>query len=407
MEGRSAARRLAVARLVSVAGSGAASVALAAELWRRTHDPAWVAAGALSTSLVAGLLVPFAGALVDRRDRRRVMIASDAAAAAVFAVLAALVAAEAPPAVLVAVAALAATCETPFLPASRAAIPNLVDDVDLPWANALVAQVTGLSQVIGPLTGGVLAGLLGAQTALAANAVSFLGSLALVASIAVPFGQVRAADAAAGGGVREGLAVVARDRLLVAVIASGFVAFIGVGFVIAANPALADELGAGQIGLGALWAGWGAGAIIGARLAPRLLARGAPPERWVVVGFALQGLALGAAALLPSLPAIALAQTVGGVGGGIADPARQTLIQRRTADAVRGRVFALMEAVGWCSFAVSLVLAGAFIGVVGIRGAYVVACALFLLGTALLAVLGATGARGPGRSRPLPGLTGE
>lgn len=386
MGGRRDARRLALARFISMAGSGAASIALAAELWFRTGNAVWVAAAALSTSLVAGLLTPFAGALVDRSDRRRVMITSDALAGAVFCALAVAVYLEAPPLLLVLLAGTAAVCETPFIPASRAAVPNLVDDEDLPWANALIAQVGGISIMLGPVIGGALAGGIGAPAALAVNAVSFAGSLWLVTSIRGSFGERPCGMARERGAVRAGFRFVASDPLLRAVIASGFVAFIGVGFVIAANPALADLLGAGAMGLGLMSACWGVGVVVGARISPALL-RGDRLVAWAVAGFALQGTAHLLVWRLPDLASILVAVAIGGLGGGIADPARQTLIQRRAPDAVRGRVFATMEAVGWTSFAISLIAAGALVERVGIRPSYLISGSLFMLGTLLMVVL--------------------
>lgn len=399
--GRRDVRRLALARFISMAGSSAASIALAAELWARTGDPVWVAAAALSTSLVAGLLTPFAGALVDRGDRRRVMIASDALGGAVFVALAVAAFLEAPPLLLVVLAGSAAVMETPFIPASRAAVPSLVGDGDLPWANALIAQVGGVSIMLGPVIGGALAGGIGAPAALAANASSFVASLWLVASIRGSFGTRPCGMARERGAVRAGFAFVASEPLLRAVIASGFIAFIGVGFVIAANPAMADLLGWGATGLGLMSAAWGLGVIVGARLSARLL-RSERLVTWAVAGFALQGVGHLAIWRLPDLATVLAAFAVGGLGGGIADPARQTLIQLRAPDAVRGRVFATMEAVGWTSFAVSLVAAGALVGSVGIRPSYLVSGALFLLGTLLMAVLaGPRGLRSPVRAAHL------
>lgn len=402
--GRRDARRLALARFISMAGSGAASIALAAELWARTGDAVWVAAAALSTSLVAGLLTPFAGALVDRLDRRRVMVTSDALAGVVFTLLAVAVFLEAPPAALVLLAATAAVCETPFIPASRAAVPNLVDDTDLAWANGLIAQVGGISIMLGPVIGGVLAGSIGAPAALAVNAVSFTASLWLVTSIRGSFGNRPCGMAREPGAVRAGFRFVAAEPLLRAVIASGFIAFIGVGFVIAANPAMADLLGAGATGLGLMSASWGVGVVIGARLSPRLL-RTEHLVGWAVAGFALQGVGHLLVWRLPDLATIMLAFAVGGLGGGIADPARQTLIQRRAPDAVRGRVFATMEAVGWTSFAISLLAAGALVDRVGIRTSYLVSGLLFLLGTLLMAAM--AGPRGLRSPVPAPAVAAE
>ncbi len=382
---RADARRLALARLISIAGNVAAGIALSAVMWQRTHSSAWVAAGALSTSLVAGTVTPFTGALADRHDRRRVMIGSDLLAAIAYGILAILVAGHAPPLAFLGAAAVGAIAESPFVPASRAALPNLVGDADLPWANGLLGQVAGLSFAVGPLVGGVLTGLISGAVALAFNAATFLLSAWLVRSIRRPFGNPSHAVPERRGMVREGLRVVWTTPIVRAIIASGFIAFIGVGFVIAANPAFADRQGAGPIGLGALWAGWGVGTIVGATLAPSLLRPGRELQI-VCVGFALQGLAMGAAAVLPFWFVVA-SQALGGIGGGLADPARHTLIQRTVADQLRGRVIAVMEASGWLSFAVSLVAAGALVDVIGLRQAYGTAGSLFFVGTLMLVLM--------------------
>lgn len=382
----------------------AASIALAAVLYQRTGSAAWVAAGALATSLVAGTITPLTGSLADRMDRRRLMIGSDIAAAGAFTALAILIAADAPPGVLVAVAAVGAICETPFVPASRAALPNLVDDRDLPWANGLLGQVAGLSFAVGPLVGGALAGFISPSAAMFFNGASFLVSAALIAAIRQSFqhgGRVQRARER--GAVRAGFRFVAHDRLLRAVIFSGFVAFIGVGFIIAANPAFAEVEGAGAVGLGALWAGWGVGTMVGSGFAPRILARGREVPV-AVLGFGLQSAALLAASVLPFWVAI-VGLTVGGLGGGIADPARHTLIQRRSPDAIRGRVSSVMEAVGWSSFAVSLVAAGALVDDIGVRPSYVVAGGLFVAGTLLMAAL--AGRRAFGREPVAVAVTVE
>ncbi len=237
---RRPAQMLALARLISISGSMAASIAITFILWDRTKSPAWVAAGALATSLVAGLLTPYAGSLGDRFDRRALMVWSDITAAVFFILLGIAVAMTAHPGVLVVLATGAAVCETPFVPASRAAMPNLVPDELLGWANGLLGRVTGLSFAVGPLVGGALAALIGVAAVFVVNAVTFVASALLVWRIRGVF-QRGDVHGRASGGVREGFAFVSREPILRAVIFSGFVAFAGVGFVIVANPARAER----------------------------------------------------------------------------------------------------------------------------------------------------------------------
>ena len=85
---RSNVRRLALGRLISVTGGAAAFTALNFTVWDRTHSPWMQALSLLLTFGVAGLMGPFAGALGDRFDRRKVLIWSEAISAVFFAAMA-------------------------------------------------------------------------------------------------------------------------------------------------------------------------------------------------------------------------------------------------------------------------------------------------------------------------------
>jgi MFS family permease len=84
---RSPVRRLALARLISTLGTAAADIAAAYVVYQRTHSAYWLSALFFLTFGVNGLVSPLFGALADRHDRRRIMIASDLVGAACFALL--------------------------------------------------------------------------------------------------------------------------------------------------------------------------------------------------------------------------------------------------------------------------------------------------------------------------------
>src|SRR5436309_2200255 len=173
---RSAARRVAAARLLSLTGSSAAFTALVFVVYRQTHSSRWVAAALLLTLGVRGLLSPLGSLLGDRFDRRSVMIVSDLAGAVCFAAMAFIHGAGP----LLAMAFLTAVVETPFFPAASGAVPNLVPVDDLAWANSTVALGSNIGYLVGPALGGAMVGALGASAVFAANAVSFLLSAGLV-----------------------------------------------------------------------------------------------------------------------------------------------------------------------------------------------------------------------------------
>src|ERR687896_505496 len=151
--GRTAVRRVALARAISLTGSGAAFAALAYIVYRLTGDSAaWVSLTLLLTMGVQGLVQPIASWLGDRFDRRRVLVASDLLAAGGFAALAF----ARTPGQLVAIACVTAILESPVWAVAAAAIPNLIEEDDLAWANGQVTIGRNLGSLFGPLVGTAL-----------------------------------------------------------------------------------------------------------------------------------------------------------------------------------------------------------------------------------------------------------
>lgn len=184
---RTAVRRLAVARLISIAGGAAAYTALMFTVYEQTHSATWLSATLLLTFGVNGFVSPLAGALGDRFDRKRVMIVSDLLGVAAFGAMAF----AHDPGWLLGFAFVSAVVETPFWMASGAAIPNLVPEERLSWANGLVALGKNLGITIGPAIGGVLLPVIGSSWVFGLNALSFAVSAVLVASVHGRFSEER------------------------------------------------------------------------------------------------------------------------------------------------------------------------------------------------------------------------
>nr|MDP9328752.1 MFS transporter [Actinomycetota bacterium] len=133
---RRAVRRVAAARLISLGGSGAAFAALAYVIYHLTgRSNTWVAWTLLLTIGAQGVFVSVASWLGDRFERRRVLVITDLCAAAGFVVLMFM----RTPGQYLLVAFVTAVIESPIYAVSSAAVPNLVDEDGLSWANAVVA----------------------------------------------------------------------------------------------------------------------------------------------------------------------------------------------------------------------------------------------------------------------------
>ena len=339
---RTAVRRLALGRLISVTGGAAAYTALNFTVWDRTHSPGMQALSLLLTFGVAGILGPFAGALGDRFNRRRVMIAAEAAASAFFV---AMVFAHAP-LLLIGLAFGSAVAELPFLSASRAAIPNLVGrEEDIAWANSLVTVGVHAGIAVGPLLGGLVVASAGARWVFAVNAVSFLVSLVLTISVRGRFHDPEREthpDGREHAGLAAGIRFLLGEPVLRRMSLAWLVFVLGMGMGMVADAPIAESFGAGATGFGFLIAAWGSGSVLGA-VAGRWMSVRTEPV-WLVLGSACIAVAAIGVGLAPWFWLVLVALFAMGTADGLTIVAENGIMQRRTPDAVRSRTMAAFEA---------------------------------------------------------------
>ena len=385
-----AIRRLALARLVSGIGSMAAYTALVDLVFTRSGgSPVAVSVAVLATIGAVGLLGPIGGFVADRWDRKRAMVASDLAGAALFGVLAIVD----PLWLLLGIAFLTALASTPFRAGSIAAIPNLVGDPSrLAAANSRLAVAANLGIVLGPGLGGVLVGVIGAGPVFVLNAASFVVSAWLVWSIHAPFGGVtrrRAEDGVAAtgsaapsdGGMLAGFGLLRRDRVLLVIVSACTILHFGAGLSIVADRPIADQFGVGPTGFGLMLGLYGIGAVLGAWLASSLTA--ATEVSAIVTGFVIAGVAGISVWLAPFFALVVVANLAWGVGDAASVVGRSGLFQRRSPDAIRGRVAAANESIMNVTLMAGMLVGGPLIAGLGAQAAYGVA-GFLSLGAAVL-----------------------
>jgi hypothetical protein len=365
-----AARRLALGRLISLMGGSAAYIALIAAIYGHTGSAAWVSAALFANVVGSVIGAPAAGWVGDRFDRRRVLIATDLGSAAVAGAMAFFVS---EPAALVGLFGLLAVVTSPFAPASAAAIPNLVGEEKIARANSLVAATTSAGYLLGPLAGGLLLGV-GVSTPVlfAADAASFVVSAVFVASLRLSFG--RGGGTESHPGVLAGVRVILREPVLRLLVAAWMISLLGMGIVNVAAYPLSLRLGGGTEGYGTMEALLGGGGLIGAALAARLLTTGRAPAI-LAACFAVSGAGLALAAGAPVLLVALAGMAIAGAGRGLGDVADTTLVQNRTHDAVRSRVFAAEDASAHIAFSAAMLAGGVLVGAGGARLAVGVAAA--------------------------------
>jgi MFS family permease len=162
-----------VGQIVTVLGSSLLRFALSLYVLDLTKR-ADVFAGILALSSLPMLLSPIGGAISDRANRQRLMVAYDAVCCVVAAGLVALLATGRASVVVIAVAmvlfGVIGAMETPN---TTACVPLLVSQERLTWANGLVQAVQSLSGVLAPVLGGILYAVMGIAELVGVGAVAF------------------------------------------------------------------------------------------------------------------------------------------------------------------------------------------------------------------------------------------
>ena len=270
--------RLWTATTISNLGDGvtlAAGPLLAAHL---TNDPRQVAGLAVAQRLPWLLFALVAGALVDRWDRRRVMVRANlfrAAALALIAVMAGTHTIGLP--VLYAVFLTVGVAETFFDNAAQAFLPRIVSPVLLPTANSrMYARRDRRQPVRGPPLGGILFGVAIALP-FAIDGATFAAAALLIASISVTVRYRRPAGTTRPPlrhDIAEGLRYLFGHPLLrpMAVVL-GLMNLVGT-MTIATFVLLArDRLGLSDAGYGFLLISGAVGGLLATPFAPRLIRR--------------------------------------------------------------------------------------------------------------------------------------
>ncbi|MGC9973815.1 MAG: MFS transporter [Gaiellaceae bacterium] len=374
-------RRLFWATLISSTGTWLAFVALAIDVYDRTHSSVWVGALLVSETLPIALLGFFLGPLLDRLPRRSLMIGADLFRTGVFVALVFAPGAWA----IIALATLAGVAAGLFTPAVYAGLPNLVEERDLAGVNGLFQTATSATMIVGPLSGGVVVAAVGPHPAYLFNAASFVFSALLIGGIRQS--GLQSVAATSRGYLRDlldGAGAVFRSRPLLTVFIAWNVAMVGIAAMNTAEVELVKhDFGAGDLGYGVFMAATGLGVLIGAFSAGTVFAKRSFATAYAL-GFALLALGMSLVALLPPFALAVAILLIAGAGNGLLLTANAMLVQQGASDDLRGRSFAVIMSAN----ALVLTFASLGAGVLTDRAGARLVWALAGLATALAGLVG-------------------
>lgn len=362
------------AQAISDLGDATTFLTLLLLINAQTHSTGLIALMSIVLAVPQFTVGLVAGVVADRVNRRRVMRAADLARAGIVAALAA-VAVDALPAAFV-LAGLAAAAGSFFNPARGAMLPNIVSEPALPAANSLAQATRVVAGLLGTALAGILFSTVGPAPAFAIDAATFVVSFGLISLVPAERGAVRGTTTEArhsmGRALREGLAIVARSRPLVATIVSMTTLMLALGAVnVVLVPFIVDGLGMPPWWLGAAELAQTtsliASAAIVAVLVTRLGAARIVPIGLagmtvflVLLGFASEGWHV-----------LVLLFFVGWVVTPI-QASVTTIVQTSTADATRGRAVSVLSAALSTTTVASMAFAGLLGESLGARGVFAV-----------------------------------
>jgi predicted MFS family arabinose efflux permease len=332
--------------------------------------PAQMAALLVADVVAAALGATLLGGWVDRRPKRRLMLAADAMRALLLGGLALAAGTHTLTfTILLPAAAASGVLTLAFELARSAWIAQRVAHDDLPRRNAQLAMAASLSETAAFALGGWLYQALGAALALAVDAASYVVSALCLKGISELPGAAPAQSRPAASAARvvwaeatEGLRIVAnRPRLTALAVIDGLMAFAGALFGTSYMIFVSRDIALPTGVLGMIFALGSLGALIGAFVAPRLGLRFGS-GRTMAMGLLLT--AIGAA-LVPmvqragwiAIALLATHQIVGDAGHTVHDVHGRSLRQTAVAPAFLARADAGVRTVEHAA-----TLAGALVG---------------------------------------------
>lgn len=348
---------------ISLVGTWLSRVAAPWLVYRLTGSEAMLGVVGFVSQFPAFILSPLGGVLVDRLDRRRVLVASQAVLMAISLLLAYLTASgQVTISWLIGLSALQGIATAFDMPARHSLLVHVVPDrADLPNAIALNSALVNGARLVGPALAGLMIAWSGEAVCFLVDGLSYVAVIGALLMLRLP-----SPDRSNAAGrkhiaaeVHEGFAYAfAHPEIRAVLVLLAATSLLGVSYLVL-TPAIADKmLRGGSLTLGLLTAASGVGAIAGSAY----LALHRAPERLqglmsrTAVLFGLTLIPLGFATnLWMALPLMALSGAMMMVHWAAGNTLLQTLVD----DSKRGRVMSLFTMAFMGMMPLGSIMAGA------------------------------------------------
>ncbi|MCH9684825.1 MAG: MFS transporter [Deltaproteobacteria bacterium] len=352
-------RNLWLGKLISFAGDWLNAVAVLAAVQELSSTAAALTLVTLARTLAVLVIAPIAGPLIDRLDRRRLLLIVDALRAACALGLVVAYQLESLVGLYIGLAAIM-MCAGVAIPTQHAIVPRLVARADIPAANGLLAGTWAVMVAVGAAVGGVATAYLGIHAALVIDALTFIISLAFFSRMPALPAQTEPSQARATGFVACLGYLAARPQVLALTLLKPALQMLG--GLLAFLPLFSTGVlggASGAVYLGILFASRGLGAVIGTIYLRRLMGDSlARLRRGMLSAYALVAAGYAALATATNMWHAAAAICIVGVGHSVGWIAGTSLLQLESDDRFHGRLFSVEFGLGMVLMAAASVVAG-------------------------------------------------
>ena len=334
------------AQAISLIGDWFNTIVLSALVSRYSDGSGLAISGLLLARFLPPLLVsPLAGVLLDRFDRRRLLIFSDLARVVI--VLGFLLATSPDRLWLIyLLTILQFSLSALFEPGRSAIMPSLVRHEDLVQANVLGSVTWSVMLAIGGASGGLVAALFGVETALLFDAATFLISALLILRIRLNRVVIEPQEREGISfrdfvdGLRFAAAHPPTAAALLVKLGGNFGNYDTIMIVYATSLFVYGDQGSGSLGV--LWSAFGIGAILGPILVNRLNDGSIRVmRRLIIIGYIFVSIGWFLIGGAPVLVIAALATVVKAMGSSIYWTYSSVILQKSAPDEFLGRIFSL------------------------------------------------------------------
>lgn len=372
-------------QLVSLAGTWMQSIAQGWLVYQISGSEAMLGVVGFAGAIPAVLISPWAGVVIDRIDRRKLLVATQTASMLLAFVLAVLTFSGLVQVWQVVLLAACLGAVNAFdSPARQAFVVEMVGRDDLPNAIALNSMTFNAGRIIGPAFGGLLLATVGSAWCFAINGLSFLAVIMSLLAMRLTPTPRRRDETSPWQQLKSGVTYAGRHPDLRALLLLAlFFSTFGISYM-TVLPAFADRvLHGGASGFGLLTSMAGLGAVTGAFIVAAYGDRG------------YRGRILFAAAMsFPVVLALFAFNTIFwvslflayllGVGFMFQFTLLNTLLQTRVEDSMRGRVMSLYTLTLFGFSPLGNLLVGTLAESIGLNLALLLMAAITLLSAAVI-----------------------